>query len=244
MMRSANPALKQNVFEAVPYYGENAMTVQGTALRTGLLLGLAVITASWTWNLAATGGNFTPWFFGGLFGGLIMALVTSFAPKWAPITAPLYAALEGLALGGLSAIMEQQYPGIAFQAVFLTFGVLATMLVAYTSGIIRATEKFKLGVVAATGGIFFFYMISFVLSFFGVSVPLIHSSGAFGIGFSVIVVIIAALNLILDFDFIEQGAARGAPKHLEWYGAFALMVTLVWLYIEILRLLAKLQSRR
>jgi uncharacterized YccA/Bax inhibitor family protein len=160
------------------------------------------------------------------------------------VTAPIYAALEGLALGGISALFESHYPGIVSQAVFLTFGTLAALLIAYRSGWIKATENFKLGVAAATGGIFFVYLISFVLSFFGVSIPLIHGSGIFGILFSLFVVVIAALNLVLDFDFIEQGAEQGAPKYMEWYAAFGLMVTLIWLYLEILRLLAKLQQRR
>jgi uncharacterized YccA/Bax inhibitor family protein len=160
------------------------------------------------------------------------------------MTAPIYAALEGLALGGISAVFESRYPGIVSQAVFLTFGTLAALLIAYRSGWIKATENFKLGVVAATGGIFFVYLISFVLSFFGVSIPLIHGSGVFGILFSLFVVVIAALNLVLDFDFIEQGAEQGAPKYMEWFAAFGLMVTLIWLYLEILRLLSKLQQRR
>ena len=160
------------------------------------------------------------------------------------MTAPIYAALEGLALGGISAVFESRYPGIVSQAVFLTFGTLAALLIAYRSGWIKATENFKLGVVAATGGIFFVYLISFVLSFFGVSIPLIHGSGVFGILFSLFVVVIAALNLVLDFDFIEQGAEQGAPKYMEWFAAFGLMVTLIWLYLEVLRLLSKLQQRR
>lgn len=244
MMRTSNPALQGQVFDALPYYGENTMTVQGTVNRTGLLLGLVVLSASWTWNIAMNEGNFGPYMMVGLIGGLIAAIVTVFAKRWAAFTAPVYAVLEGLALGGISAVFQKQYPGIVIQAVFLTFGTLAAMLVAYTSRIIRPTENFKLGVFAATGGIAVFYLISMALSFFHVSMPLVYGNGLFGIGFSVFVVIIAALNLVLDFDFIETGAAQGAPKYMEWYGAFALMVTLIWLYLEMLRLLAKLQSRR
>jgi uncharacterized YccA/Bax inhibitor family protein len=181
---------------------------------------------------------------GGFIGGFIVAMVTVFKHAWAPYTTPLYAAFEGAALGGISFIFEQQYPGIVSQAIFLTFGTLGALLVAYRSGIIKATENFKLGVAAATGGIFLVYLLSFIVGFFGVEVPLIHSSGTFGILFSLFVVVIAALNLVLDFDFIEEGAERGAPKYMEWYGAFGLLVTLIWLYLEILRLLAKLQSRR
>ena len=151
--------------------------------------------------------------------------------------------MEGLALGGISFIFEQQYPGIVSQAIFLTFGTLGGLLLAYRSGVIRATENFKLGVVAATGGIGLVYFLSFILGFFGINIPLIHSSGTFGILFSLFVVVIAALNLVLDFDFIEEGAERGAPQYMEWYGAFGLLVTLIWLYLEILRLLVKLRSR-
>jgi uncharacterized YccA/Bax inhibitor family protein len=170
-------------------------------------------------------------------------LITFFKPTLAPITTPIYAALEGLALGAISALVEMRFPGIVIQAVALTFGTLFCLLMAYRSGLIQATENFKLGVVAATGGIFMIYMVSWVLSFFGTSVPFIHESGIIGILFSLGVVVIAALNLVLDFDFIEQGAESGAPKYMEWYAAFGLLVTLVWLYIEILHLLMKLRSR-
>jgi uncharacterized YccA/Bax inhibitor family protein len=167
-----------------------------------------------------------------------------FKKNWAIVTAPLYAVLEGLVLGGLSATFEARFPGIVIQAVGLTFGTLFALLLAYKSGVIKATENFKLGVVAATGGIALVYLAGFVLGFFGVSIPYIHGSGTIGILFSLVVVVIAALNLVLDFDFIESGAASGAPKYMEWYAAFGLLVTLIWLYLEILRLLAKLRSRR
>lgn len=246
MMRTANPALNEQVFEAIPYYDASAraMTLQGAVNRTAILLALAVGAASWTWHVASTGGNFAPYLLGGLIGGLILGFITIFKKTAAPITAPLYAIAEGLLLGGISAAFEQQFPGIVFQAIFLTFGVLAALLIAYTSRLIRPTENFKLGVVAATGGICLFYLVAMILTFFGVSVPLLHSSGPWGIALSVFIVIIAALNLVLDFDFIEQGAAAGAPKYMEWYAAFGLLVTLVWLYLEILHLLAKLQSQR
>jgi len=179
----------------------------------------------------------------GLIGGLVMALATMFKRKWAGITAPLYALLQGLVLGGISAIFEAQYPGIVIQAVGLTFGTLGVLLFAYKSGLIKPTENFRLMIVAATGGIAILYLISFVMGFFGSSIGFIHSNGLFGIGFSLFVVAIAALNLVLDFDFIETAADEGAPKYMEWFGAFSLMVTLIWLYLEILRLLAKLRSR-
>jgi len=175
---------------------------------------------------------------------LVLGLVTIFVKTWAPVTSPLYAVCEGLALGGISAMFEAQYPGIVIQAVALTFGTLFGLLMAYRSGLIKATENFKLGVVAATGSIFLIYLVGFVLGFFGIAIPYIHQSGTIGILFSLFVVVVAALNLVLDFDFIESGVASGAPKYMEWYAAFGLMVTLIWLYLEILRLLAKLRSRR
>ena len=159
------------------------------------------------------------------------------------MTAPLYALAEGLFLGGVSSLFEARFPGIVMQAVLLTFGTLFALLMAYRSGLVRATENFKLGVVAATGGIALVYLATIVLGFFGIGIPYIHESGLVGIGFSLFVVVVAALNLVLDFDFIETGVEQGAPKYMEWYGAFGLMVTRVWLYIEFLRLLAKLQSR-
>ena len=198
-----------------------------------------MLTATYTWNSPSPGLMIV----GGI-GGFIVAMITIFKRHLSPITVPIYAALEGLMLGGVSMMFEQLYPGIVSQAIFLTFGILASLLIAYKSGFIKPTENFKLGVAAATGGIAIIYMISWVMSFWGGSIPLIHSSSTFGILFSVGVIIIAALNLVLDFDFIEQGAQMGAPKYMEWYGAFGLMVTLIWLYLEILRLLAKLNSRR
>jgi uncharacterized YccA/Bax inhibitor family protein len=181
---------------------------------------------------------------GGLIGGVIVALVTIFKKEWSPVTAPIYALLEGLVLGGISAVFEKSYPGVAIQAVGLTCGTLFVMLLAYKSGIVRATQGFKIGVIAATGGIAVFYLIEMVLGyFFHIQVPVINSSGPWGIAFSLFVVIVAALNLVLDFDLIEAGVNNGAAKYMEWYGAFALMVTLIWLYLEILRLLAKARRR-
>ncbi len=258
MMRTSNPTLNSRVFEEVRDYSTGqSMTIQGTVNKSFVLLFLLVMTASWVWGKVfqpaplfegnqgtAIAGSVYPLMMGGAFGGMILAFVTIFKKEWASITAPLYALCEGLFIGGISAIFERQYPGLVLQAVALTFGTLFSLLMAYKSGLIRATEKFKLGIVAATGAIFVVYMISWIMSFFGASIPLLYSSSGLGIGFSLVVVIIAALNLILDFDLIEQGASKGIPKYMEWYGAFALMVTLVWLYLEILRLLAKLRNRR
>ena len=248
-MRTANPALNSKTFTDVAILSDPSriMTIQGTVNKTLLMLTLVLIPASWTWNMFFNSGNpqvIMPWLFGGVFGGFIVALITIFKKQWSPITAPMYSVLEGLALGGISAFFEARFPGVVIQAVALTFGTLFCLLLAYKSGIIRATENFKLGVVAATGGIALIYIVTMILGFFGIRMPYIHESGIIGIGFSAFVVIIAALNLVLDFDFIENGAQSGAPKFMEWYAAFGLVVTLIWLYLEILRLLAKLSSRR
>jgi len=218
-LRSGNPALKANTFTGMPRaFSEDAMTINGTVNKTGLALLILIAAASWTWNMGLKGE--LPWglIIVGFIGGFVVALVTVFKHTWAPYTTPVYAGLEGLALGGISSIFELKYPGIVSQAVFLTFGTLGALLFAYRSGFIKATENFKLGVVAATGGIAILYALSFILGMFGVSVPVIHSSGTFGILFSVFVVVVAALNLVLDFDFIEEGAERGAPKYNIWSG--------------------------
>jgi uncharacterized YccA/Bax inhibitor family protein len=244
IFRTSNPALNEKAFRGEATLGE-AMTLQGTVNKTGVLLLCVVATAAWTWGLAhsPTPESVYPWMMGGLIGGFAVALATIFKTNWAPITAPLYALLEGLVLGGISAIFERSYPGIAVQAVGLTFGTLAVMLMAYKTGLIRATEKFKVGVIAATGGIALFYLVAMVLQLFHVNVGILYNATPMGIAFSVFVVIIAALNLVLDFDMIETGVRMGAPKHMEWYGAFGLMVTLIWLYLEMLRLLAKARRR-
>lgn len=243
-MRTGNPALKADAFQG--YAGvEQAMTLDGTVNRCGLLLLITVLAAGWSWRVFITQGveATTPYLLGGALGGFVVALVTIFKKEWSAVTAPLYALLEGLLLGGLSAFFEAQFPGIVIQAVALTFGTLFALLMAYKSGLIRATENFKLGVVAATGGIALIYLATIVLGFFGTQIPYIHQSGPIGIGFSLFVVVIAALNLVLDFDFIESGVEQRAPRYMEWYAAFGLLVTLIWLYLEILRLLAKLRRR-
>ena len=237
--RSGNPTLNKNTFKSFSVTGENKMTLDGTVNKTGISLLLLIFTATYTWNSPSL-----PLMVLGGIGGFVVGILTHFKRHLSAITVPIYAALEGLLLGGISTMFEQLYPGIVSQAIFITFGILASLLIAYKSGFIKPTENFKLGVAAATGGIAFIYMISWIMSFWGGSIPLIHSSSTFGIVFSVGVIIIAALNLVLDFDFIEQGVEMGAPKYMEWYGAFGLMVTLIWLYLEILRLLAKLNSRR
>jgi uncharacterized YccA/Bax inhibitor family protein len=248
MFRTSNPALSNDAFRTQGYAGTGeAMTVSGTVNKTGILLICTVATAAWTWNTFLTTrdpASVMPMAALGAIGGLIVALVTVFKKEWAMVTAPIYALLEGLVLGSVSAILEVRFPGIAIEAVSLTFGVLVVLLLAYRSGVIRVTDKFRMGVVAATGAIALFYFASFILSFFHVQLfRSAYGSGAIGIGFSVVVVIVAALNLVLDFDFIETGARMGASKYMEWYGAFGLMVTLIWLYFEILRLLTKMRSR-
>lgn len=247
-MRSGNPALNGSTFDA--FRGEvfersNAMTIQGAATKTLILLGLCIGTASLTWGMVMTGpqaGQAFPWMIGGVIGGLVFGLATSFVPKWSPVTAPLYALAEGLFLGGISAMFERQFEGIVFQAMLATFGTTFALLMAYMTGIIRATENFKLGVFAATGGIAIMYLAMWVMRMFGMNVSF-FAMGGWGIAISAVVVVVAALNLVLDFDFIEDAANRGAPKYCEWYGAYGLMVTLVWLYIEILRLLALIAGR-
>lgn len=250
-MRSGNPALKASAFldtgtGSLSATRDGAMTLNGTVNRTALLLILALIGAMFSWNLYASSGgtaNLGPYVLVGALGGFVVAMATIFRKTWAPFTAPLYAVLEGVFIGAISAVFEQRYPGLVIQAVGLTFGTLAAMLLAYRSGLVKPTEHFKLGVVAATGGIAIVYLVNIAMGFFGQSLPFIQSNSWVGIAFSGLVVVIAALNLVLDFDMIEQGVSQGAPKYMEWYGAFALLVTLVWLYLEILRLLSKLQSR-
>ena len=257
LFKTSNPALNENIYRDAARTGfgggytidaADRMTLDGTVNKTALLLLCVLATAAWTWHdyaltldPSAVSGRLML----GVFGGFVVAIVTTFKREWSPITAPIYALLEGLFLGGISAIFNQRYPGIAFQAVGLTFATLFVMLFLYKARIIRVTRGFMLGVTAATGGICLFYFAQMILGFFHIPFFMsVYGSGIVGIGFSLFVVAIAALNLVLDFNFIEQGAAAGAPKYMEWYSAFGIMVTLVWLYLEMLRLLSKLNSRR
>lgn len=243
-MRTTNPVLNAKTFADVQRVeGAPAMTLEGTVNRTAFLLLILLATATWTWMEAFIGAPVEGYLWTGLLGGLVIGLVTVFAPGIAKFTAPVYAALEGLALGAISAIYEARFPGIVIQAVALTFGVMAALLVIYRLRIIPVTENFKLGVCAATGGIAVFYLVAIGLSFAGIRIGFLHEGSLLGIGFSLFVITIAALNLVLDFDFIEQGVEHGAPKQMEWYAAFGLVVTLIWLYVAILRLLSKLRSR-
>ena len=248
-MRTANPALSTKTFGGFVNIRPSAtsMSISGSANKTAIFLAMALVAATVPWRLFFKTGEpsvLLPYLIGGMVVGLVAGFVTIFKKEWAMVTGSLYAVAQGCALGAVSALFELKYPGIVLQAVGLTFGTLAALLMAYKSRLIKVTENFKLGVVAATGAIALFYLAAMVLRMFGINMPLIHSSGTFGILFSLAVVVVAAMNLVLDFDFIEQGAAQGAPKYMEWYAAFGLMVTLVWLYLEFLRLLGKLQDRR
>jgi uncharacterized YccA/Bax inhibitor family protein len=240
-MKSGNPALSDKTFQGLAA-SDNPMTLPGTINKSAILLALVLIGAGWVWNqYFATHQTdaVIPYLLIGTIGGLVMGLITAFKPTAAPYTAPAYALLEGLAIGGISAMYESQQPGIALQAVGLTMGTMLCMLGAYRFKLIKVTENFKMMVAAATGGICLLYIVDLLLSFFGHPVTMIHQSGPWGIAFSLFVVCIAALNLVMDFDFIAQGVAQRSPKYVEWYSAYALMVTLIWLYLEILRLLAK-----
>ena len=246
VMRTANPALNKNTFtEFDAASGYEKMTIDGTVNKSFIMIVLLLATAIYSWNLFLSGNlqQGMILFYGSIIVGLIVAVITIFKKEWSPYTAPVYALAEGIVLGFISSLLESLYHGIVIQAVALTLGTFLCLLLAYRSGYIKATENFRLGVFAATGAVALIYLVTFVLGFFGKTIPYIHDSGTIGIIFSLIVVVIAALNLVLDFDFIEQGAKQNAPKYMEWYAAFGLMVTLIWLYIEILRLLSKIRSR-
>ena len=239
-LRSGNPVLSKSTFITTTNVTEK-MTIEGTVNKTMISLFLLVGTGYFTFDVM------NPiLLIGCAIGGLIIALITIFKKHWAPVTVPIYAVLEGGLLGGVSFMYNSMYEGIVTNAVFLTLGILISLLIAYRSGLIKPTENFKLGIAAATGGIAIVYLVNFMMGFFGSSMGVMNVENAslMSVGFSLLVVVIASLNLILDFDFIEEGAEKGAPKYMEWYGAFGLLVTLIWLYLEILRLLAKLNSRK
>ena len=243
MIRSGNPALSKKTFENLRTTSDGVMTLDGAVNKTAISMGILLLAAYYTYSNAIM-----DYILIGFIGGFIVAIVTIFKKEWSPITVPIYAVLEGLALGGISKMYADAFePGIVPQAIMLTLGILFALLFAYKSKIIQATENFKLGIFAATAGIGIVYLVSFLMSMFGGGgLPVMDPTNAsmLSIGFSLFVVVIASLNLVMDFDFIEQGAANGAPKYMEWYGAFGLLVTLIWLYLEILRLLAKLSSRK
>lgn len=249
LFKSGNPTLTEKMFDKSLHLEsavQGTMSVRGTLNKFGFLLLMIIAGAAYTWHLLDEGqnGQLQVLMMVGVIGGLVTALIISFKPNTAPYLAPLYALLEGLVIGGISAIFNKAFiPGIVMQAVGLTFGVAMAVFLLYNFRVIRATEKFKSVIISATVGIGLFYLLTMVLRLFGVNVPFMYDSSMLSIGISLFVVVIAALNLVLDFDMIEQGAERGAPKFMEWYGAFGLMVTLIWLYFEILKLLSKLNSR-
>lgn len=252
LFKSGNPTLGENKFRSTVLDSvvlhENAMTIKGTLQKFGFLFLMVLGSSFYSWKEFAEGGNVSPMLWTGAIGGLIVAIVLVFKPMWSPFLAPLYALLQGLFIGAISAMYNSAFaemaPNIIINAVGLTFGVAAGMYLLYSFRIIKATEKFKSVIIAATVGIGIFYLLVIVLRAFGMeNMPFLHEGSVLGIGFSLFVVAIAALNLILDFDMIEKGAEMGAPKYMEWYGAFGLMVTMVWLYLEILRLLSKIGSR-
>ncbi|AJE51893.1 Bax inhibitor-1/YccA family protein [Paenibacillus polymyxa] len=245
-MSFSNPVLRDDIFlrEDEREASEQRMTIGGTVNKTLLLLVLLIVSASITWYMTYQGTiEVLSLMTAGFIGMAGIALSISFFPKTAPLLSPVYAILSGFALGGVSAFMEYEYPGIVVNAILLTVGILFLMLFMYTQRIIKVTRGFISFVVLCTMAIFLVTLVDFILNFFGMNVPYIHETGWVGIGISLFIVIIAALNLLVDFNFIEEQADQGAPKYMEWYGAFALLVTLVWLYVRILDLLAKLSNR-
>ncbi|UZJ79462.1 Bax inhibitor-1/YccA family protein [Fictibacillus sp. KU28468] len=242
-MRSSNPSLKDSTFSKLRGQGiDRPMTLQGTVNKTFILLVLLCAGAFYTWNQYFDGKQVAPLLLAGVIGAFIVSLITIFVPKASPFLAPLYAMLEGLALGGISAMYEAKFSGITTQAVLLTFSVLFALLIVYKLGLIKVTKNFRLGVMSATLGVALVYLVDLVLRLFGLNVPFIHETGVFGIIISLVIVGVAALNLVLDFDFIERGVEQRAPKYMEWYAGFGLMLTLVWLYLEMLRLLSKIKN--
>ncbi len=245
MLRTSNPILSKDIFTRVQSDGvSHEMTVQGAITKTAMLFLCVLVTASWAWSYEGPMATTMGWMVGSSLLGFVLAIVTSFKPTWSPVLAPAYALCQGVAIGFISSMFERSYPGLVIQAVLLTFCVLGTMIVLYKANIVRATDRFRRVMTIGMGAIFLVYLLSMILGFFGISIPLIHSSGPMGILFSLVVIGFASFSLILDFDFIEQGANYGAPKYMEWYVAFGLIVTLIWVYLEILRLLAKLSNRR
>jgi uncharacterized YccA/Bax inhibitor family protein len=248
LTRTSNPTLNDKTFAGLPQAGVagEAMTLQGTINKSFLLLVVLLAAALWPWSQYLSGGGLAaiaPAIWIGALGGFALALVISFKATLAPYLSIPYAVCEGLAIGGFSAVLEKRYPGIAVQAVGLTFGVMAALLLAYTLGLIHVTQRFRAIVVGATGAIMLLYLASFVLSLFHVAVPILGSATPLGIGVSLVIVCVAALNLVLSFDLIATGVANRAPRYMEWYAAFGLLVTLVWLYLEILRLLGQIRQR-
>ncbi len=241
-IESSNPAFRNGVFtRAAAIPDEGVMTLGGTVFKSLVLVLVTAGFTLYTWQKIPL-ANIGPYVIGGAIGGFIVALITIFKPNLAPWTAPIYAILEGIALGGISALYSARYAGLPAQAVTLTFGVFVVMLVLYSTGIVRATPMFRKVLLTAGLALLGFYMLTFVVSFFGIQMPLVNSASPMGIAFSVVACLIASFFLILDFDLISEGVQRQAPKRMEWYGAFSLLVSLVWIYLEMLRLLGKLRK--
>ena len=250
LFRTSNPAMKDSIFSKIATDSSNTMTIKGSINKTLILLALAVASGAYTWKIFTSSidpNAYVPWMIGGVIGALIMALIVIFRPTTSPWAAPLYALLEGLFLGAISALFHasfaETFPGIVPTAVAITVLTLLVMLALYRSGIIKMNNKLRGGIVIATGSVALFYFVALIMSFFGADMTVVWGSGLLSIGISVVIVIIAAMNFLLDFEFIEKGSAAGMPKYMEWYGAFGLMLTIVWLYLEILKLLAKLANR-
>jgi uncharacterized YccA/Bax inhibitor family protein len=249
LFNSSNPTLSEKSFNrSISVPGADTMTFSGTLNRFGFLFLMVMASSVYVWNEASVGNSVQGYIMGGAIGGLILAIVLMFKQQWAQYLAPGYALLEGLVVGGISAVYNDAFakiaPGIVMQAVALTFGTAIAMFVLYKTGMIKVTERFRSILFAAMGGIMVFYLITFVLSLFNVNIPMLHQGTPMSIGISLFIVAVAAFSLLLDFDRIDQGAAMGAPKYMEWFCAFGLLVTLVWLYIEILRLLGNIYGRR
>ncbi len=242
LTNTSNPVFSEKTFNA--QIGAETMSVKGTLNKSIFLFLLLLITASLSWRLASYDPELLPsLMIGAGILGFILAMITIFARKYAKFTAPLYAASQGFFLGAVSLMYSVVYSGIVLQAVLITFAITGVMLFLFRSGIIKVTNKFRSGVIIATGGIAVVYLLSFVLSFFGITIPYLHDGGPISIAISGFIIVIAALNLILDFNFIQEASDKGSPKELEWYAAFGLMLTLIWLYLEILRLLSYLNRR-
>ncbi len=242
--RTGNPGLNDKTFSGLPrpVMADERMTLRGSINKSFLLLVVVLLGALWPWSQYLASGDASvvgTSILVGALGGFVLGLIISFKATTAPYLAVPYAALQGLAMGGISALLERKYPGIAIQAVGLTFGVLLVLLAAYSMRLIRATQQFRSIVIGATGAIALLYLVTLVLGLFHVNVPVLNDASPLGIIVSLVICGVAALNLILDFDLIESGVAQGAPRYMEWYSAFGLLVTLVWLYMEILRLLGK-----
>lgn len=244
LFQSNNPVFNEKVLQkAGSSQAEGTMTIKGTINKMAFLLVLVLAAAVYAWGAPARQQNIMPFLWGGALGGFALAIIITFKKEWAQYLAPAYALAEGLFLGVISVLYSNLYEGIVLQAVGITFATFLAMLVLYRARIIRATEKFKAIIFTATAGIALFYLLAFVLSFFNIHIPFLHEGSTIGIIFSLVVVTVAALNLIIDFDLVETGAAQGAPKYFEWYASFGILVTLIWLYLEILRLLSKLNKR-